>query len=212
MPAPRSIARASARCAMREGPDRRGRKAADAPGSSAPRFCRQNGRRRARQGLPKDPVREPGRPEARRRAGRAPSRSSATAAFQNLRPPRPFRCPEARGADMRRRAPPLQDCQYAFPISAAHGLAPLAMHAAFADVPPPVPRCRLAQLQGAAHAAGSLPPMSLADRGFRSRLPPPPSALPAPSRPRRAGLFARRRAPDARPFLRPRTRALPGTP
>ena len=210
---------------MREGPDRRGRKAADAPGSSAPRFCRQNGRRLARQGLPKDPVREPGRPEARRQAGRAPSRSSATAVFKicarrglfaarrrAARTCADGRRPRQRLQDCGRRRPPLQDCQYAFPISAAHGFAPLTMPAASADVPPPSPRRRLAQLQGAAHAAGSLPSMSLADRGFQSRLPSPPSALPAPSRPRRAGLFARRRAPDARPFLRPRTRALPGTP
>ena len=83
--------------------------------------------------------------------------------------------------------------------------------------PPPLRMCRR-PAQGAAWrscrarrtppAACRPCPWRIADSGAAS---PPPSALPAPSRPRRAGLFARRRAPDARPFLRPRTRALPGT-
>ena len=98
---------------------------------------------------------------------------------------------------MRRRAPPHQGCQYAFPISAAHGFAPLTTPAAFADVPPPGPRCRLAQLQGAAHAAGSLPPMSLTDRGFRSRLPSP--KRPAGPFPTEAGRAFRRAARAGRP-------------
>ena len=83
--------------------------------------------------------------------------------------------------------------------------------------PPPLRMCRR-PAQGAAWrscrarrtppAACRPCPWRIADSG--AALLPSPSALPAPSRPRRAGLFARRRAPDARPFLRPRTRALPG--
>ena len=111
--------------------------------------------------------------------------------------------PAAKAAGLWVRAPPLQACQYAFPISAAHGFAPPTMPAAFADVPPPGPGCRLAQLQGAAHAAGSLPPMPLADRGFRSRPPYLPSKRPAGPFPPEAGRAFRRAARAARPPFSP---------
>ena len=200
MPAPRSIARASARCAMREGPDRRGRKAADAPGSSAPRFCRQNGRRLARQGLPKDPVREPGRPEARRQSGRAPSRSSATAVFKIC---------ARRGLFAARRRAARTCADGRRPSRTASTRSRSARHMGLLPLrcTPPLRMCRRPS-QGAAWrscrarrtppAACRPCPWRIADSG--AAYPPPPSALPAPSRPRRAGLFAGRRAPGAGPM------------
>ena len=170
---------------------------------------------------------ESGRPEARRRACRAPSRSNAATAFQNLRPSRLFCCPDTaartcagwrrprqRPQDCGRGRRPFRPASTRFRSARHMGLRPL-------RCPPPLRTCRR-PAQGAAWrscrarrtppAACRPCPWRIADSGA-ARPTSPPSALPAPSRPRRAGLFAGRRAPHARPFPRPRTAGgLPGTP
>lgn len=227
----RSDAGAAIDCARRcaphdaRGAGRRERKAADAPGPSALRFCRQNGGagrgkacqkiqcgNRAAQGRTGGPAVRQAAPMPQR-LFKICARRGFVAALIRRRGHVQAGAARGKAAGLRAPAPPLQACQYALPISAAHGLRPL-------RCPPPLRMCRR-PAQGAAWRSGRArrtPPAAcrpcpwrIADSGA-ARPTSPPSALPAPSRPRRAGLFAGRRAPHARPFPRPRTAGgLPGT-
>ena len=217
------------RCAPHDAREagRRERKAADAPGPSALRFCRQSGGRRARQGPLKDPGRgESGRPEARRQAGRAPSRSNAAAPFQNLRPPRLCCCPDTAARTCAGGRRPRQSCRIAGAGAAPSGLPVRAPDQRGPRVCSPYDARRLC---GCAAAQPRVPPGAAAGRGARrrqpaahalggSRIPEPPSA-PLPSKrpagpfPPEAGRAFRRAARAARPPFSPAAdcRGLAGT-